>query len=206
MCLAKEYAEQILDIYNRVNAEVYRLKEEVSTANLFNLDMLHVIEHTNFNACEGYKLAKQIKDNQLFRRQAKVELASLIQLKEYIDRNIDILSFINQKITNTDNAYINTIENKVYNPKVMGTKMPESIVKKPVTQTKFIPIPIPSSPLSIETTIEPIGTAIHKKSKENIQILAKVDDKHYYVKRINGIKQVLLNKNISNLELLQTAK
>lgn len=41
MCLAKDYSEQLLEIYNKINAEVRRLCAEVNKADLYDLDMLH---------------------------------------------------------------------------------------------------------------------------------------------------------------------
>lgn len=212
MCLAKDYTNQLLEIYNNIKADVHRLKEEVSIANQFNLDMLHTIENTNFNACEGYLLAKQIKDNQTFRRQAKCELETLRKLKDsFIDANMDLLSMISQEIINEDNRYKHNMEYKVYKPRVMGRKAPDAVVKKPVQpKPKFIPVPIPSQTLPITSKAHTVNTmsttAIHKRSGEKIEIIGKIDNQHYFVKRKNGKTEILRTKNILNLELAQSAK
>jgi len=214
MCKAKDYSQQLLDIYNNISSDVHRLKEEVSTANLFNIDMLHVIENTNFNACEGYMLAKQIKENQIFRRQSKYELETLIQLKNYIDKNTATLNQVHQEIINTDNLYKSNIENKVYNPKVMGIKAPEPMINnhivvhsaahsKPKQKQKNISTSISSIPLQIDVATESIGKATYKKSGEKIHILNKLDENHYLVKRVNGKKEVFCSKHIINLVLDQ---
>ena len=102
MCKATSYTQQLLEIYSNINSDVKRLTEEVRTANLFNIDMLHEIMNTKFNACEGYKLAKQIQDNQLFRQQSKCELTTLIQLKKFINANINSLNQIHLEIIDND--------------------------------------------------------------------------------------------------------
>ena len=61
MCLAKTYTQQLLSIYENIELDINRLCKEEKMANLFDQDMLHTIENTNFNACDGYKLAKQLR-------------------------------------------------------------------------------------------------------------------------------------------------
>jgi len=217
MCLATNYSSQLLEIYHNINSDVKRLTEEVRTANLFNIDMLHEIMNTNFNASEGYKLAKQIKDNQLFRQQAKCELTTLIQLKKYINANLHSLNQVHSEIINEDVRYKYNIENKVYNPKVMDSKTtskPEVIGREyidPVAfnneKRKFTPIPIPSDPPKPKQQELPItlGDAIHKKTNVKMKVMSKIDDGHYLVKVKNGY-QVICSKHIVSLELQQSAK
>jgi len=210
MCKAINYTTQLLEIYNNINTDVKRLKDEVSTANQFNLDMLHTIENTNFNACEGYLLAKQIKDNQTFRRQAKLELETLIKLKSsFIDTNMDLLNLVSQEIINEDNRYKYNIEHKVYNPKVMGKKAPDSVVKRPAHSKppKFIPIPIHSIPAQPkENNHAMLGNAVHKKTNEQIQVINKLDDTHYFIVRKDGHKEIINTKNMIDFNYYQTAK
>jgi hypothetical protein len=196
MCKAINYTEQLLSIYDNINSDVKRLINEVRTANLFNIDMLHKIMNTNFNACEGYKLAKQIKENQLSRQQSKYELRTLLQLKKHVNANIKLLNQVHREIVDTDTNYKYNIENKVYYPRVIDKKESESAITKP----KFIPISVPSTP-SI------IGTQVHKKTNEILQVISKIDNDHYVVKRKKGGIQVMNKKNIGNLdECLQIAK
>jgi len=214
MCLATNYTSQLLEIYHKINSDVKRLTEEVRTANLFNIDMLHEIMNTNFNACEGYKLAKQIKDNQLFRQQAKCELTTLVQLKKHISTNIHSLNQVHSEIINNDTRYKYNIENKVYNPKVMGTKTvsePEVVSKEfidPVAfnseKRKTISKPVQTKPKTQELSIA-LGDAIHKKTNAKMKVISKIDDGHYLVKVKTGY-QVLCSKYIVSLELQQSAK
>ena len=178
--------------------------------------MLHKIMNTNFNACEGYKLAKQIKDNQLFRQQSKCELTTLIQLRKFINANINSLNQIHLEIIDNDTRYKYNIENKVYNPKVKGVKSPEpKVIDRELIdhvalnseRRKFVPIPIPSVPTKSKQKELPIilGDAIHKKTNAKLKVISKIDDGHYLVKSKNGY-QVLCSKHIVSLEGLQSAK
>jgi len=217
MCKATSYTHQLLEIYSNINSDVKRLTEEVRTANLFNIDMLHEIMNTNFNACEGYKLAKQIKDNQLFRQQAKCELTTLIQLKRFINTKLSLLNQVHQEIINEDSRYKYNIENKIYKPKAMNVEnfsKPKVIDRElidPVAvnseRSKFVPIPIPSiSPKQKQQELPiTLGDAIHKKTNVKMKIISKIDDSHYLVK-VKNAYQVICSKHIVSLEGLQSAK
>ena len=218
MCKATSYTYQLLEIYSNINSDVKRLTEEVRTANLFNIDMLHEIMNTKFNACEGYKLAKQIQDNQLFRQQSKCELTTLTQLKKFISANINSLNQVHLEIIDNDTRYKYNIENKVYKPKVMSDKSifeHDSINKEfidPVAfnseERKVVSKPVQnilkSKPKQQELSIT-LGDAIHKKTNAKLKVISKIDDGHYLVKVKNGY-QVLCSKHIISLDSLQSAK
>jgi len=207
MCKAISYTEQILEIYNNINQDVKRLTNEVRTANLFNLDMLHKIMNTNFNACEGYKLAKEIKENQLFRQQSKYELRTLLQLKKHISANIKSLNLVYQEIIDTDTNYKYNIENKVYYPRVMGNKISETIVTEPIVsqpKSNFIPIPVPSTPKQQQPQqIIETSQTYDIKTKQPIEIISKVDDETYYIKykTKKGLKCLFKKNRIGNLNI-----
>jgi len=212
MCLAKSYTQQLLSIYENIELDINRLCREEKMANMFDQDMLNTIENTNFNACAGYKLAKQLRENRLFRRQVKNELDTLLRLKtNIVDTTYNMLNDQHQKIILRNNYLKGLVENKIYTPKVMGVENPEIKVKSIIRDPKsdFIPILVPSIQIQTESSeIEPnpIQLAIHKKTKCELQIINKIDDDHYLVKDKVGQYHVLLKKNISNLECLQTAK
>ncbi len=215
MCKAKVYIEQLKEVYQTIDSDIKRLKNEEKMANLFDLDMLHEIENTNFNACQGYKLAKQIRENRLFRREIKNELDTLLRLKDnFLDANIELLDKTYQEIINRNNYLNELVEKKVYNPRVVMYRKrvkPKSTVAQSNPNFKsnpnFIPIPIPSTPPQIDFNITPITqTTIHKDTKEKLQVISKIDENHYVVKRKTGAFQVMLKKNILNLESLQLAQ
>jgi len=211
MCLAKSYIEQIMEIYNNINLDINRLCKEEKMANLFDQDMLHAIENTNFNACDGYKLAKQLRKNRLFRRQVKNELDTLLRLKaNIIDSNYDMLNDQHQKIILRDNYLKSLVENKIYNPKIIGVENPEIRVRRPISRQfkpKAIPTPVLSIPIQPKQEQQIIlGDAIHKKTNTKLKVISKIDDGHYVVKTEKGAYQVLCSKYIINLKLDQSAK
>lgn len=210
MCLAKDYSEKLLEIYNSINTEVRRLCAEVNTADLYDMDMLHIIENTNFNACDGFKLAKSIKENRTFRRQIKNELETMKQLKNnFIDKNMELLNITSEEIDMRNNILNSRVDHKIYVPRVIkvNPQEPKTIGKEftdPVAMNsqrrKALTLPIPQI-----KTVYPIA-AIHKKSKEEIEVLSKFNDNYYIVKRKSGNMEVMLKKNILNLECLLSAK
>jgi len=211
MCKAKSYTTQLLEIYNNIDADINSLCKEEKMANLFDQDMLHMIENTNFNACDGYKLAKQLRENRIHRRKIKNELDTLLRLKvNIIDPTFDILNDQHQKIILRDNYLKSLVENKTYNPKIIGVENPEIRVNKPIIREpkpEFVPIPVPSTPPKPKQQELPIilGDAIHKKNKMKLQVISKLDDGHYLCKAKNGY-QVLCSKHIINIDLSQSAK
>lgn len=202
MCIAANYSEQLLEIYNNINTEVYRLCAEVNKADLYDMDMLHIIEKGGFNACEGYKLAKMIHENRVSRRKAKNELEPLKRLKNnFIDKNMELLNKTHQEVIRRDNILTDLTERKVYNPRVLSKEFTDPVAfnseKRKVAVVKILQVG------KVEFT--PIK-AIHKKSNEEIRILDKIDDDHYVVKKKGCGMQIMLKKNISNLEYSQSAK
>jgi hypothetical protein len=191
MCKAQDYSEQLLEIYNNINTEVRRLCAEVNTADLYDMDMLHIIENTNFNACDGFKLAKSIKENRTFRRQIKNELETMKQLKNnFIDKNMELLNQTHQEVIRRDVILTGLTEHKVYNPRVLGKENVSPVVHRPTP---------------VKTDIV-IGKAIHKKTKEEIQVISELENKYFVVKRLNGKQEVMNGKSILNLESLMSAK
>ena len=209
MCLAKSYTEKLLEIYNNIDTDINRLCKEEKMANLFDQDMLHAIENTNFNACDGYKLAKQLRENRLFRRQVKNELDTLLRLKaNIVDQNIDNLNDQHQKIILRDNYLKGLVESKVYIPKVIGVENPEIKIRRPINRQfkpKSIPIPVLSTPIQIKQEQQILGDAIHKKTQMKLKVISKIDDGHYLVK-IKNAYQVVCSKYIVNIPSSQVAK
>lgn len=201
MCLAKDYSEQLLEIYNKINAEVRRLCAEVNQADLYDLDMLHIIEKGGFNACEGYKLAKMIHENRVFRRQVKNELEPLKQLKNnFIDKNMELLNKTHQEVIRRGNILTDLTERKVYNNRVIGKETTEPVVAVKPSVVNSTPTLVPKvDPM-------PILTPVHKKTNAKLQIISKIDDDHYVVRKKGCGMQVMLKKNILHLEYFQSAK
>jgi len=77
MCKAKIYSEQLLEIYSDIKHDFETLTNELSQVDLYEQDVLHMIENGKFNASDGYKFAKMIYDNRIKRREIKNELEPL---------------------------------------------------------------------------------------------------------------------------------
>lgn len=202
MCKAKDYSENILSIYNKINEDFQSLNKELSQIDLYIQDILHKIENIKFNACEGYKFAKMIHEARIKRRTIKNELEPLFLLKQFTNKNLQSLKNAQKTIVKKDNLLTNLTENKIYNPRIVDKQTVETTSKN---KSNFTPIPVPSAPKKETTTITTtLGTAIHNKTKERLQIISEIDKEHCVVKRDNGGLQVICSKNLSNLECLQS--
>lgn len=121
MCKAIEYTNQLIEIYDNIENDFNTLKQELSQVDLYQQDILHIIESTNFNASEGYKLAKMIKDAREKRRVIKNELEPMQSLKSsFIDKNISNLKFVAQSVKNKDNILKTLTEEKIYQNRIIG--------------------------------------------------------------------------------------
>jgi len=120
MCRAKRYTEQLLKIYDEINNDVEYFKHQIDELQLLEQDLLHIIENGNFNVVEGYKLSKKIKNARIERRDYKIELETMINLKKtFCDRNIEYLKNKYDDIKRQDALLLSLKENKIYKPRVL---------------------------------------------------------------------------------------
>lgn len=90
MCKSLELTETILNTFVQIEKEFKNLKDEIESTNDETQDILHDIELSNFNAAEGYFMAKKIQDVRRRRRQAKDEMEKLNMIYTYISQNQNI--------------------------------------------------------------------------------------------------------------------
>ena len=193
MCKAKNYSEQLLGIYSDIKHDFETLTNELSQSDLYEQDVLHMIENGKFNASDGYKFAKMIYDNRIKRREIKNELEPLQQLKtSFIDKNIQALNTSHQAVIRKDNILTNLTDNKVYHPRVIGK------AEKVIT-----PIPL----LVQKQTPLDDYKLIHKNTGVELEIIQKVGDNLYLVKykTKKGGQQILNKKNILNFDKVKLA-
>lgn len=120
MCQAKQYAEQLLNIYEDIKLTLENISLEQSRLERTEQDLLHIIENSQFNASEGYKLAKLIKDGRVKRRDIKIELDTLTNLKkEFVDKNMNNLRSVYGNIKKQNDTLVSLKENKVYKPRAL---------------------------------------------------------------------------------------
>jgi len=193
LCKAKNYSEQLLGIYSDIKHDFETLTNELSQVDLYEQDVLHMIENGKFNASDGYKFSKMIYDNRIKRREIKNELEPLQQLKtSFIDKNIQALNTSHQAVIRRGNILTNLTENKVYHPRVIGK-----------VEKVTIPIPLP---VQKQTTLDDYRL-IHKSTGVEIEILQKVGNNLYLVKykTKKGNTQILNKKNIINFDKAKLA-
>ena len=122
MCKAKHYTEQLLEIYNNIENELNTYNNKVNELEGLEMDVLHIIENENFNAVQGYKLAKMIKDARMERRDLKNEVQPLVTLKNsFIAKNVKELNNTYKMIQGLDKRLADLKENKVYKPRTLKT-------------------------------------------------------------------------------------
>jgi len=120
MCKAKKYTEQLLNIYDEIENDLKYYNYHIRELVLLEQDLLHTIENGKFNVAEGYKLAKMIKDARNKRRDCKMEVETLVNLKKsFCDKNIYDLKDTHNRIKRQDEVLLKLKEYKVYNPRVL---------------------------------------------------------------------------------------
>ena len=194
MCKAKNYSEQLLGIYSDIKHDFETLTNELSQVDLYEQDVLHMIENGKFNASDGYKFSKMIYDNRIKRREIKNELEPLQQLKtSFIDKNIQELNTSHQAVIRKDNILTNLSENKVYTSKVIG-------------KAEKVSVPVPVT-VSQQSTLAEDFRLIHKSTGREIEIIQKVGNNLYLVKykTKKGSTQILNKKNILNFDKVKLA-
>jgi len=120
MCLAKDYSEDLLLLFNNINGDFIKLNNDLRQTDLMEQDILHMIEKGNFNACEGYNLSKMLYLNRVERRRIKNEIEPLRKLKSnFTDANFQDLKETHSAIIRKDKILTNLTENKIYCPRVL---------------------------------------------------------------------------------------
>jgi hypothetical protein len=71
---AIDYLKQISVIINTADSEYKAFSKQLSLIDLETQDILHIIENENFNAVQGFQLAKQLKEVRVRRRAIKQNL------------------------------------------------------------------------------------------------------------------------------------
>lgn len=115
MCKAIEYSNKVLKVYDEISKDFSILCDEQSKTDLMIQDILHTIENTNFNASEGYKYAKQLKDIRNGRRDIKNEHETLTILVQELKPVADKLRKINGTIAKLNEKQ----KTRIYIPRII---------------------------------------------------------------------------------------
>ena len=105
--------KEIVSYAKMLQSEYDEVKEEKSKLDLEIADVLHYIELNNFNAVQGYKLAKMLKDITERRREVK---KAETQLDIILNNTISNVSKKSNKIANIEKE---EYCNKQYTPRVL---------------------------------------------------------------------------------------
>ncbi|MEB3103064.1 hypothetical protein [Ferviditalea candida] len=82
-----ELTNQLITISDTVRTTMEQLEQDQIFADKEYNDLTHALELISFSAVEGYKLAKQMQDNRIRRRNAKNLREQLQPLFELVNKN-----------------------------------------------------------------------------------------------------------------------
>lgn len=88
MCLASKYVDQIESTMKSLKADMKKLSHKQSEYDKEINELYHKIEIANFNACEGYYLAKNLQETLQKRRLIKTEFYRMEQLHKYLTQSL----------------------------------------------------------------------------------------------------------------------
>lgn len=111
--MSKVNFKEIVSYAKMIQSEYEEIKEEKSKLDMEITDILHYIEFNNFNAVQGYKLAKMLKDVTKRRREVK---KTETQLDIILNNTISNVSKKGIKINNIEKEQYC---NERYTPRVL---------------------------------------------------------------------------------------
>lgn len=115
MCKAEEYIVDLNNLFLNIENDWKFLNSELSRLDKMQDDLLHQIEFQNFNAAQGYKLAKVLKTVRNQRRIVKNEIEIFHSL-----RNITRTCF--KRLESSVRAKKRNHQKAIYHPKVIKTE------------------------------------------------------------------------------------
>lgn len=118
MCRAKEYSEQLQNIFQSIKKDIEQTRIKEGDMDRKQQDILHCIEFGTFNACEGYKICDMLKKIRTERREIKNEINALNILYDgFIKQIYKAFLLKSEQIVNTDK----TSKVCTYTPKILNT-------------------------------------------------------------------------------------
>lgn len=111
-----EYAQELEIIMSEIENEWEECRRQLSKCDLAQEDILHFIEFSNFNACQGYTFSNKLKEIRTQRRIIKDRMDQLFLLNNY--NNEKAKGKIKNAISNIKNTQVK-IENKKYFARVL---------------------------------------------------------------------------------------
>lgn len=118
---------QIIEAFEFVKTVWEKAKEEQELCDHEYNDLTHGLELIKFNACEGYKLAKQLQNNRIRRRKAKNTLEQLKPLYEVFKKHQGFLRELKKAQAEIATTY-DIQQKRIYTPRVR-TDLQEALEK-----------------------------------------------------------------------------
>jgi hypothetical protein len=133
MGTAINYIEQLNSTFNSFKDDYNECFIKLNHINLLELDILHVIEGSNFNAYEGYMLCKKLKEIRMQRRDIKNELRVLqIIQNNFISKNYKQLKQISTNVNDMDLRLSKTNSILFYRPRVLSSVNLKTVINNEI--------------------------------------------------------------------------
>lgn len=107
-------------ICRTIAVRIVNLNNEIKKCDLAIRDIEHYLEFTNFNAANGYKLARRIKELRTKRRQLKDELEPLLPLNSFIERHKPIWSELDRTRGEVKKEITRIAGIRTYKPRILS--------------------------------------------------------------------------------------
>ena len=109
----------VLKSVDTIHQQWDEVTDEIIHADKICQDILHEIELSNFNACEGYQLAKRLKAARQVRRKAKDTKDMLTFFKQFCEQNKSVTTNLYQTCIRMRKMREEQ-EKRIYHPRMGG--------------------------------------------------------------------------------------
>lgn len=105
---------QLKEMLDKIPHQIEMLRLELSLCDKERSDILHLIELSNFNASEGYRLSRDLQITQRKRREVKNELHILQQIKDDVGVHRPLV----HQASSVEKIFAKSSVKKKYTPRV----------------------------------------------------------------------------------------
>lgn len=113
----RDVATQMSKLMKDVPQQIDRIKQEIELCEKEVDDLRHLIELTNFNASQGYKMSKDMQITLIKRRELKDELDSLVAVKAMMSKHRPMLAQ-SETLSSTIKQRVGAQKRRTYTPRV----------------------------------------------------------------------------------------
>ena len=112
-----ELAQTILDSFETLKEDMNTIAQKIRDTDSEICDILHDVELTSFNACEGYKLARELQKLRKKRREYKEQEEQLDMLRGFVNKHKWIVSDLKLNIKTVEGKREQQLH-RIYSPKI----------------------------------------------------------------------------------------